>query len=560
MSENNQIDIIVKCYISSLIVYLPFKKYFGLGILEEYYTIFGVFLLSITILVCICYYYKSWIGFFCKLDFWFGIFIIYRLIRAISSEAINEIIIYEKISLILLYLLCRLVDCSKCIITFIIVAGSMQSLLAILQQFSIFEGHHFLFQVTGTFANPGPLGGFLAISFIMTLEASLYCLRKKNRWLRSYSILGIILIGYILILSNSRAAWVATIFVLLLSIRKYTWWQSLIKNKLHIIVGGIIFISLIIGLLLYKWDSVLGRMLVWRVSTDMIAEKPWIGHGTNSFRGQYMIYQAEYFKEKPDSLFSKVADDVSYSYNELIKLLVEGGIIGLAIFIMILFILWHSSCNIAIRNGLTTLVIFSLFSYPFEIYVFKVFFVIMCASNCKVVNLSISQKESWRGIITCSILIGLNVCLIRTYVKERACYEILKYNPAFMSFYAKQIYLAESSEKALPVLKDMAKVFPCTDLYCDIGKVYENLQKDDKAEEYYEIASSMVPSKIRPRWYLFLLYLKKNSISEAENMAFNILSTPPKVENTISILIKAYLEDFLKKKNKLKNDPIRIEF
>ena len=73
----------------------------------------------------------------------------------------------------------------------------------------------------------------------------------------------------------------------------------------------------------------------------MIKDKPIFGHGYGAFQAKYMDYQAEYFKNNPNSKYAQLADNVKHPFNEFIKVAVEFGMVGLAIFIsFILFVLW----------------------------------------------------------------------------------------------------------------------------------------------------------------------------------------------------------------------------
>ena len=66
---------------------------------------------------------------------------------------------------------------------------------------------------------------------------------------------------------------------------------------------------------------------------------------------------------------SILADNVEYAYNELIKISVEMGITGLLLFLILLFLLLKKYDHAIIYNGLVVLVVFSLFSYPSDVYI-----------------------------------------------------------------------------------------------------------------------------------------------------------------------------------------------
>ena len=88
-----------------------------------------------------------------------------------------------------------------------------------------------------------------------------------------------------------------------------------------------------VGLYFYRSGSADARLLIWRVSLDMIADRPLTGFGPGNFPRYYMLYQADWFRAHPDSEFAAVADNAVYSFNEYIKLAVEEGLPGLLLFV-----------------------------------------------------------------------------------------------------------------------------------------------------------------------------------------------------------------------------------
>lgn len=558
------INIIVKLYISLLIICSPYIGYLNLGIFEKSLTVCWVLLSSCLIFIYALLCSNNKARRFSKIDLWIGCLGLYELIRVLFGEDINSIFFYECISLGYIYILCRIVNCSYVITLSLIVSGLIQSTLVLLQHAFVLEGNHSLFRMTGSFFNPGLSGGFLAVVFVIVVLLSIRYFRQDKILVGVglFFITGYI--GYALFLSNSRAAWVAALLSIVISAKEVPGFRFLfVKKWWNIVLVSILVVTLGVGLFLYKQNSAIGRIFVWRVSWNIVKEKPLFGHGIDSFREQYMLCQAEYFEENPNSSFVNVAADVEYAYNELLKILVECGIVGLGLFIVVLFLLLYTPFYDILQGGVLALVIFSLFSYPFEVYIFRLVFIVLCASVRKnTIIIEITKYVYW-GLLMISLYIGCqSVGLLVHYnrIKECICsnefcltsmiesqyYEILSRDPVFMSWYAKQVYLKLSSKDILPILLDAVRLYPCVDIYCDLGKTFENLHENDKAESYYRKASYMVPLRIRPRWELFNLYFQQQKVSQAKEIARNILARPSKVENTVSIRIKAYLEIFLK--------------
>ncbi len=81
----------------------------------------------------------------------------------------------------------------------------------------------------------------------------------------------------------------------------------------------------------YKKDSADGRILIWKVTLQMIADNPIFGNGLNTFQSKYMHYQENYFKINKKSTFKYLADNNNYAFNEPLRLLSEQGLVGLSL-------------------------------------------------------------------------------------------------------------------------------------------------------------------------------------------------------------------------------------
>lgn len=169
-------------------------------------------------------------------------------------------------------------------------SGVVESAVAVLQNFHYLESNHHAFAVTGTFGNPGPLGGFLAVSLIASIVL-LYVNRNKQKPCCSLLyVVPILFITYGLLLTNSRAGWLAALTGVLflfynrcpISYRKIMW-------------VGVVVVVFVAALYLLKVDSANGRLFIWLNTWDMIMDCPVLGMGTGGWLANYMYYQANYF-------------------------------------------------------------------------------------------------------------------------------------------------------------------------------------------------------------------------------------------------------------------------
>ncbi|MEN9444229.1 MAG: hypothetical protein RIS47_1119, partial [Bacteroidota bacterium] len=87
--------------------------------------------------------------------------------------------IVELVALIGLYAILRTLDTySKWIsLVVLVLCGFLQAVYGLMQLYGIYASNHGLFKMTGTFLNPGPFGGYMALCFSLTF--ALYRFRKQ---------------------------------------------------------------------------------------------------------------------------------------------------------------------------------------------------------------------------------------------------------------------------------------------------------------------------------------------------------------------------------------------
>jgi len=242
------------------------------------------------------------------------------------------------------YAVARNVTQRRMVLVALVVAGVVQSLVAIAQKLSLLKSNHTAFEVTGTFGNPGQLAGLLCVTLVVALCLTITAWRQNNGLLQTckhqnqthlWYGLSALLIAGALLLADSRAALVGVVVGLVV----WSWPVFSAFFRKHKMTMSIALIAVVVaaGIVLfrYKSSSANARLLVWRVGTEMAAEKPVAGYGVASFHQVYMPRQAKYFEAHPDSPLRMVADNAVYPYNEPLHLLMEQGIIGLWIMVAI---------------------------------------------------------------------------------------------------------------------------------------------------------------------------------------------------------------------------------
>lgn len=296
---------------------------------------------------------------------------------------------------------------------------SCQAAYGLLQLYGFYSSNHNLFQITGSFHNPGPFAGFLVSGIPMALGLYFFSrekqrnnnckivvknsLKQKLPGFRTdtqnkpssfslklivnyYSqfVLALLLIS--LSATQSRAAWIGAfiscIYILWAFRKKMRVQLSQIQKK---IIGATVSILLVFALLsLYKFKqaSADGRVLMWQVSWEMIKDKPLFGWGEGGFDANYSNYQAEWFRSgKGTPAQEMVAGTPDAPFNEIIRIGISHGLVGVVLFFAVCMLLFRknrtaysnrksdfSSSNVVLLKGaLLSILCFSLFSYTFDI-------------------------------------------------------------------------------------------------------------------------------------------------------------------------------------------------
>ena len=215
-------------------------------------------------------------------------------------------------------------------------------------------------RLTSTLGNRNYVSGYLALIFPVAF--SLFLIESKKRKKLFY--IAVLLIIYTgIIICHTRAIWIALSFSLILFIyllSHYKINKILRDNKKWLIILFSLF-SLII--LIYSTDNPLNRssitaaeravstfniqgsslrarLLIWQTTLDMIKDRPLFGSGIGTFKMNYLDYQAEILQKNPH--YIKYSGKAAEAHNEYLQMMAELGIVGLGVFLSILFIFYSS--------------------------------------------------------------------------------------------------------------------------------------------------------------------------------------------------------------------------
>ncbi len=474
----------------------------------------------------------------------------------IHPEGFNLFVVSKGAMCCFCYIVARRLRQKLYISWIIIIIGVYESFLSVCQQLHWAESLHRTFEITGTFGNPGQLGIFMSLAITVTF--GIFQMHVLHNKLLKIGLLGLILLfAYVLVLSDSRAGWIAAMIGCgFIGYKHRRWLKLQIWVHLVLLVAGIL---LAIGVYYYKQDSANGRLLIWRITAGMIADSSIVGHGIGSFPKEYMYYQARYFQNNPDSQYKILADNIIYPYNEFILIAVELGILGLFIALALCIVMLLNAFqkdNLILGGAFITFVTFSMFSYPSHTFllwtmipfllggmnfrreivcklplkkfiVYGVSIVCLCSFSygCyRYYILDSCMKEFYRDPSGESI--SESELYFNRHKKELAAF------PHLLDIYAQYSFRYYPTSKSLDIMRFSATVIPTSELWCDIGDMYVACNCLDEAIKAYQLSADMIPCRVTPRYKLAMLYYEMGDMLRFRLVGEYILNMEVKVEST----------------------------
>lgn len=408
----------------------------------------------------------------------------------------------------------------------------VEVVVALLQRWGVVASNHLLYGMTGTFGNPGPLGGFVAMGTVV-LAGLTAAMRSKAAV--AVSAVLTCLAAVVLVCADSRAGWLAAaagIIFLFGGRISRLWGRIPVWCKC---VAVAVLVGALVAAYFYKEKSANGRILIWRTTIDMIADSPLTGHGSGSLAEQYMYYQAKYFKANSDSPLASRAGVVDRPFNDLLRTWSEGGLVALLIVFFILCrIDWRARGWTHIVNAaMLSMATFAMFSYPSYLLPFQLAFAALlgCAasgghggSKCKTEVAALALAACAGTLVYCQCRVSDADAQLQELIAGREVHidtdteEVICATPRLLSTYA--TYAATHGD--VEILELAARKSPSPDLLCDLAVCNAAAGNHARAESLLHTAHYMVPGKIRPQYELYRLYVAEGDTTRARMVVENV--------------------------------------
>ncbi|MEF8806337.1 MAG: O-antigen ligase family protein [Bacteroides sp.] len=451
----------------------------------------------------------------------------------------------------------------------LIVLGGMEAIWGLRQIYGLAASNHSLYALTGSFYNPGPYSGYLAMIFPLCLYEWLNLKERTERtWAEQgkyYIALGVmLLILCVLPAGMSRSAWIAAAISGTWVYGMHASWGSKLKEfgrkykkrvVLACIAGSVIIIVAGYALFQLKATSANGRLFMWKISSMAIAESPVIGHGTGNFVSAYGRAQEDYFANGEFSETEElVAGSPEYAFNEYLQVAVEYGIpFLLVVSLVIVFCLWKGSSEgrIGLCGGVISFLVFSFSSYPMQIPGFAVTFYLLLTA-CVVGR----SKVILFLFISMMALLGTyywknnQYAACKDWYRSKMLYNIGAYQSAkedygklypelanrgaFLFEYGYSLHKLKEYDNSTRILEEAMAHSNDPMILNIIGKNYQALGDYEKAEEYLIRSTHRLPGRIYPYYLLAKLYAEPKYLQpeKLKYAAEIVLTKEPKVQST----------------------------
>lgn len=472
---------------------------------------------------------------------------------------------------------------SVCVSWGLILCGAFEAIGGLCQLYGFAASGHSRYALTGSFFNPGPYAGYLAMVLPLCLHLYL-CIPKEKAIIHNLEKWAVAITGILILCvlpaTMSRSAWIAAVmgcgWVAYMHRDKRRWHVLWRKYKRRYILWGtgILFIVVLgsAGAFILKPDSALGRLFMWKITCKAIINHPW--GCEKGFAFAYGEAQETYFAQEDYAGWEeRVAGSPEYAFNEYLSLALTEGIVVCALVLVLIGICLRMGVKrgrYGICGAILSLLVFSFSSYPMHFPAFVV------AGVCLLLACGIGDIIGKPLILCICLILWTGGCMEKWRQEEDAC---RKWVYARMLYYSGAYKAAnEAYEELYPVLKDrgaflfeyghsLHKSFLYSDsnkyleeacLYSTdpmvlnvIGKNYQELHCYEQAETFFYKAIHRLPGRIYPYYLLANLYAEPDFYNpdKLKEVAGIVLTKEPKVHSTAIKEMRSKVREILEKAN-----------
>lgn len=468
------------------------------------------------------------------------------------------------------------------LISCILVFGCYEAWLGISQMYIYETSRHRLYALTGNFQNPGPYSAYLMIGVVVGLVALkemsdkviisampkfmpiniAECL-KAITW-KHLIIAAVTIMAMVLPATMSRAAFLGAAIIVLLIYRDKYW------RYRYIVWGTIVLVG--ISFYFFKQGSADGRLIIWKAALSSWIDMPWFGVGIGGFFNAFAEGMSKLSFYDLDFSSAGVAE---YAFNILLKIVTEQGVVG-GIFAISLTA--FALMNLSRNSGplfwvMVSLLVFAMFSYPFDLLPYKVIAVLIIAwseSKCErqKTNDQSQKTTGWIKVFLLSCFLSLaswqaGKIAAKSYqtdwdsfmpivfnsysIKEGYKWLLLENdNSRFLFSFGKKLRNEGQYNESNAIFRQGTKCSADPMFYILLGNNYKEMKHYDLAEKAYYKAFVVMPNRLRPLYMLMMLYQESGDNQKKKAMARRVIDMKPKIDSHTTKEMKKKAKEFLR--------------
>ena len=274
-----------------------------------------------------------------------------------------------------------------------------ETVVALEQLYGERLSNHALYRFTGTFLNPGPFCGFIAMGMPLALHVLMDVDKRETgmsgesesrlpQWMERLVCRAAKMIAYLTLLlcllllpaGMSRSAWVAATVGCVAVVMMHRWercreWWRVFrrsrKRQMAVLLLAVGCVTAGWGAFNLKRESANGRLFMWKIASLVIAERPWTGYGGEGFQAAFARRQERYFAAGNGTDGERyVAGTPEHAFNEYLTTTVKYGVGGVLLMVAIggtaLACAWRMRAY-GIAASLLAVAVFAWSSYPLQL-------------------------------------------------------------------------------------------------------------------------------------------------------------------------------------------------
>ena len=383
-----------------------------------------------------------------------------------------------------------------------------------------------LYPATGSFYNPGPYCGFLAMLLPVALH---YVARRREGLAHWFGLIYLIPALALMPVLMGRTGWVAGAVGCFITLSCAGKIPRLSRRS--VVVIAVLGVCTLAFLVYLKPASALGRLLMWFNGASAALEHPLTGVGWDYVAGALGNAQEAYFHSHPGSVFESVSGAPEYAFNEYLQIAIAFGLPAMLLFAGLLLwagvSAWRGRSG-GVAGGVAVFAIVCFSSYPLQFPEF------IASAGALVIAGVLAGSKSWRPV---SIMVCVAVAVVAVmaargrshrlsaegdWVRQRhICASGLddrsiarldsmsatwSHSAKFLFDYGKALREAGLFVRSNEILQRGVRVSSDPMFLNLIGRNYQSLGVYDEAERYFLRSIDRLPGRIYPRYLLALLY------------------------------------------------------